>query len=133
MTYEVGCYKCRTVSEFRAPRFETPNPPCRLCGGPTDRLISAPAVVFSKRLVDYGDPSKETWAKDQRAGGHWVYERDSDRAKEEGKPVPRFIETAQDQRTYCKAEGLVNPSDLPSNLNVTADGCGYQTANISEV
>lgn len=133
LTYEQYCHPCRIKFDFLAPRFTTPDPECPRCGGPTERQISAPAIVFAKPLSAYGDPSKETFAKDQKAGGHWVFERDSDRAQEAGKPIPRFIETRQQQADYCKSEGLVNPSDLPSSLNVTADGMGYQTANLSEV
>lgn len=133
MTYENACHACRRVFEWRAARYESPDPACSVCGGVTERLVSAPAVVWSKGLSDYGNKSKETYGKDQRNGGHWVFETKSDESIEKGKPIPRFLQTVSDQRDYCRRQGLMMPSDIPNNLTVDSSGRKYETANRSEI
>ena len=133
MTYENRCTFCHLKFDWLAARFESPNPPCPDCGASTERLISAPAVIWSKPLVAYQDVKGETTKKDMANGGHFVFERDSDEAKEKGHPVRRFISTPQDQAEYCRREGLMNPKDLPSNLSIAKDGMNYETVNRSEV
>ncbi len=133
MTYTSRCPACRLSFDWRAARFTSPDPACPQCAGVTARQISAPAIIWSKPLNAYADPGKETFKKDQKNGGHWTFEKQSDRALEAGKPLPVLIETPQQQAAYCRREGLVNPRDLPPNLSVSKDGTSYETANLSEV
>ena len=135
MTYVNLCSFCKNKFEWRAPRFDTPDPECPKCGHMlTRRCITAPAIIWSKPLSAYQDPRGETTAKDVVNGGHFVFERDSAEAQEKGAPIRRRIETVADQRNYCRREGLVMPSDLPSaGMTVAADGTSYETANVSEV
>lgn len=114
-------------------RYEDPNPPCEVCGGPRERLISAPAVVWSKPISSYGDSSKENYRRDNANGGHWVMESRSDEALEKGGPIRRFIGSVQDQRNYCKREKLLMPSDVPNNMSISSDGRAWESHNRSEV
>jgi len=47
-----------------------------------------------------------------------------------GKPELVKLETFQDQREFCKAEGLVNPKDV-GNWEVGSDGKSLQTRGIA--
>lgn len=118
--------------EWLARRYDDLDPECQ-CGAPSHRLPSRPNVIWSKSLNSYADPTRETYAKDQKAGGHWVMERKSQQALETGKPTSVFIDSVQKQNEYCRREGLVRPSDLPPNLSIAADGASWETTNKSEV
>ncbi len=111
----------------------TVDPACPGCWSPTERTYFPIASIWSKPLSAYADPSKETFRKDEKAGGHWAFEKTSDQAQAAGRPLPVFLRTQQDQNEYCKREKLINPRDLPSNLSVAADGHSYEKANLSEV
>lgn len=131
--YSQSCNFCKNRFEFYSALMTSDDPACPKCGGETGRIFHAPGVIWSKPLVAYGDATKENYSRDNTNGGFWVNERDSDRAREAGHPVSTFISTPQEQAAYCKREGLMNPRDLPSNLSVTKDGAGWETANRSEI
>jgi hypothetical protein len=131
--YKSVCKNCNKSFEWYSACMTLSDPPCPDCGGTTARGYFPLANIWSKPLVAYGDPKKESFHKDEALGGHVVFERDSDQAKSEGKPIRRVIRTIEDQKRYCKAEGLLNPRDIPNNLTVGADGKSYEKNNISEV
>lgn len=133
MTYSSNCFVCETSFDWTSPVMTTADPACPTCGGPTSRQYHPVAAIWSKSLSSYGDRSKETFAKDDKAGGHWTFEKSSAEAVEKGRPIPVFLDSPQKQREYCKREGLVNPKDLPSNLTVAANGTSYEKNNVSEV
>jgi len=54
---------------------------------------------------------------------HWVWERNTI----DGKPKPRLITTFEEQREHCKNEKLLNPSEIPRNVEVSSDGKGAST------
>jgi len=109
-------------------RRENPDPACQECGGATRRLISRFAAIWTKSLSDYGDKNSETYYQDQKAGGHWVARKRSGGGTED-KPLREFITTPQQQRDYCKAEKLFNPSDIGS-FSVDKSGEGTSSAGM---
>ena len=107
--YELVCHNrecpdCGVSRERFLHLFSSPNPACDLCGGPTDRGMSRFAVVFTGEITArYNDPKLEN-ASD---GAHWVYQTN----KLTGKREPRLIRTWDEQRSFCREEGITNPSE----------------------
>jgi len=128
VTFENGCRDCGVVLELVAQKLDSPLPSCPQCGAVMERLVSAPAVVWSKPMAAYGDRSKEGFTKQDKAGGHWALEKTDD-----GTVHKTFIDTPQANREYCKRNHLMNPADLPSNLSIAKDGRSYETANKCEI
>lgn len=99
-----SCPLAGQVTEWLG-KYEDPEPLCT-CGTPMTRLVSRFGVIWTGALTSkYVDRSLEGGHGD---GGHWAY-RTKNTAS--GKPEPVYIETFQQQREYCKAEGLGLPSD----------------------
>lgn len=116
MTYEYGCLKCGATQERYVPRFTTPNPPCEdpACGGETAKLVSGFAIIFTGPLTaKYNDRTLEGAHQE----GHWA----TALRTPDGKPKAVWIDSFQAQREFCRAEGLVNPKDLPSHAEATSD------------
>lgn len=109
--HDLSCRSCNHRFEAYLSRHESPNPACEQCGGETQRMISRFAAIWTKGLSDYGDKRKETYWADQKAGGHWVARKRSGGGTDE-KPIREFISTPQEQASYCREEGLFNPSEL---------------------
>lgn len=107
----------------------TEDPACPTCAGPTERNYFPVAAIWTKGIAAYGDPKSENFHKQQKAGGHMAMETD----KDTGAVRKVFIETPQQNREFCRRNGLVNPNDLPSNLSIAADGKSYETVNRSEI
>ncbi len=129
MTFDNACRVCGVVLELVAQKLDSPLPACPQCGLTMERLVSAPAVVWTKPMASYGSKNVEGFAKQEKDGGHWTLETD----KESGKVSRTFIGSHADQKNYCRRNGLMNPSDLPSNLTVAKDGRSYETANKCEI
>lgn len=83
--------------------------------------------------MDYGSNKLESYGKDQKAGGHWMYRKKSGKAAETGVAEPVWIENHAQQRSFCRDEGLIPPSDMPSNISIAKDGASFETANKSEI
>ena len=102
--------------------WNDPQRPCVACGGPTKRFPSQFSSPFmgemSRRYVDTS--LDDGHRKDL---SHWVFEKGPD-----GKVKPSLISTFQEQREYCKRNGLANPSDLDSNCEVSEYGRRFQKA-----
>ncbi len=111
-----------------AQKEDSPLPACPQCGRAMQRMVSAPAVIWSKPMSAYGDRSKEGFAKQDKSGGHWAMEK-----RDDGSVGRCFIDSEQKNREYCKRNHLIRPSDLPSNLSVAKDGRSYETANKCEI
>ncbi len=112
---------CSQVVEWYAHRRDQPDPACKTCGNGTKRLISNFGAIWTKGLSDYGDKNRETYHKDQKRGGQWVARKNSGGGTKE-QPKYQFLETVQQQRDYCKEEGLFNPSDMPTTMTVDKSG-----------
>jgi hypothetical protein len=54
-------------------------------------------------------------------GGHLAYRVRSSRLVG-GAPEPVRITTRQEQREFCKAEGLMMPDEMPHHMEASADG-----------
>lgn len=95
-----------------------PDPNCPSCGQGMRRMISAFGVVFTGPLSSkYLDHKSEVKSED---ASHWVWEtRNEDGQKIT--PRPRFLTTFQEQREYCKREGVVDPSSI-GPAEVGSDG-----------
>lgn len=116
MTYEFRCGKCGAEQERYIPLFSSPNPPCedQDCDGETVKLVSGFAIIFTGPLTTkYNDQRLEGAHRE----GHWA----TALRTVDGKPKPEFIETFQQQKEFCRREGLVNPRDLPTNAEATSD------------
>lgn len=108
---------------------ETPNPPCEDCGGETRRLISLSRVVWLRDLVCYDNPKGETHRKDTERGFHTVACKRSFGGTQD-KPVFKKIFNRRDQVEYCKAEGVVDPSEAPHTIEVNKDGTAASGAGL---
>lgn len=95
----------------------------------TQRLVSAPAVVWAKPMAAYGDPKREHFAQDSKTGGHIALEKHP----ETGVVSKTLIDTPQRQTEYCRRNGLIDPKNLPGNLSINADGRSYATVNKCEI
>ena len=125
--FDYQCKSCGVRFEAYLHRRENPDPACE-CGGETQRMISRFAAIWTKSLSDYGDKTKETWNADQKAGGHWVACKRSFGGTPE-KPIRRFLRTTQEQREYCKAEGLYDPSELGA-MEMSKDGQTFSSRSL---
>jgi len=125
--YESFCPACdpaiQKPIEHYYSRSNSPMCECETCGLETKKLISGFAVVFCGVIVGskYGDKSVE--GNDTTKDGHWAWRR---RSGKNGKPEKCQINTFQEQREFCKAEGLVNPKDI-GPMEVHSDGVGAST------
>lgn len=107
--FESYCDQCRKVKEWFTHRYTEEDPACENCGGPTMRLASTFRVIWSGVITArYNDPKRDNAHQE----GHWAYRTRSSRS---GNPEPVFIETFDDQRRFCRDEGLVNPKDVSSS------------------
>jgi predicted nucleic acid-binding Zn ribbon protein len=100
------CTKYQDPVERYYPRSDTPLKPCEACGSESRRLLSRFGIVFTGVLS--GTKYKEKGMDDYGQDGHWVWTKKTP----DGKPKPVFIETFDQQRDFCKQEGLVNPKDI---------------------
>ena len=127
--YRSSCFVCETTFEWDSPRMTTEDPPCPTCAGATERNYFPVAAIWTKGIAAYGDPKSEGFHKQQKTGGHMAMETDP----RTGNVIKTFISNPQEQASYCKRNGLVDPKNLPSNLSIAADGKSYETANRSEI
>ena len=107
------------IRETILPRYETPNPLCPSCQMPTHRIPSLCHAIWMGTLDKYSPPGQQMYAA--KDGGHVAYRTRSSRMVD-GSPEPVIIRTRQDQREYCRAEGLTMPDELPQNIEWGKDG-----------
>ncbi len=125
--YEYICEGGHRTERYLSNR-QLPDPPCSECEGPTKRLISGFAAIWTRNISDYGDKRKETYYKDLSNGGHMVARKRSGGGTPE-KPIYERIETVQQQRDYCREEGLYDPSDI-GPMEVAKDGQSCSTRGL---
>lgn len=109
---------CVPVEHFYHRRDVAP-PPCDECGGPTVRAVSMFAAPWTGDLSRFFDPKAE--ATNSTKYGHMAYRTKSSRMID-GSPEPVHIETRADQLAFCKAEGLIDPTDVNPNIGTTENG-----------
>jgi putative FmdB family regulatory protein len=114
--YEYWCQPCGEVEEMYRKRYGEPPPPCPRCGAERITLASRFAVVFT------GDITSRYKLKDREdayTDGVWMYRK---RTSLSGEPEPVYIQTWQELREFCKAEGLSQPGEAPTNASISSDG-----------
>ena len=120
-----SCHRRGVVVEGYFPLTTSPSPICE-CGETMARLVSKPQILWTKSLAEMGDKRKETYDKDLRRGGHWVARKRSGGGTEKN-PKFELIETRQQQKEYCKSEGLTDPTDFSPNVRVSQDGKSFSS------
>ena len=109
------CPRYAIPTEHYYPHFDSKLLPCDSCGGATVKLMSDFKVVFTGRITSrYNDQGIEGAERE----GHWAWGNDPVTKK----PIPKFIETWDDQRSFVKEYGLVNPKEMPRNFTVDETG-----------
>ena len=127
--YEVVCKSesCSQRGRVRESMFKSNTdimPPCPECGHVTERIPSVAHAIWLGTLDRYNAPGCQTHngAED---GGHVAYRTRSSRMVD-GSPEPVVIRTRQEQREYCKAEGLMMPDEMPQNCEWDAKSASSQ-------
>jgi len=94
------------------------------------RCVSRFAAIWTKSLAEYGDRTKETYYKDLKSGdgGHMVARKRSHGGTPD-KPIFERVSSVEAQRRFCRDEGLIPPTDLPSNVAVQADGKSLKSSS----
>lgn len=92
-----------------------------------NRLISGFSAIWTRGISDYGDKRKETWAADQKRGGHWEYRKHSEGATPD-KPIPVFIDSRQKQKEFIKAEKLIDPNEI-GNISMDSEGRSFSSGS----
>ena len=104
--------------QFFHPREDYP-PICTGCYQQMERIASSFGVIWTGGLeAKYNDRSIEGGYKD---GAHWAVRKRGLDGQPLKAPEPTYIDSWQKQAEYCKAEGLVNPKDLPSKADHSGD------------
>jgi len=113
---EYHCAGCNEVQEQFLHAVPDEAPACVACNGPRIRLASRFGIIFTGPLTArYNDPKRENAHQE----GFWAYRK---RSSVSGQEERIRIETHQELRDFCDAEGLVHPSELPRNATISADG-----------
>lgn len=107
----------------------TEDPPCISCAGPTERSYFPIAAIWTKAMGDYADPKSENYYQQKQAGGHTALEVHPDT----GEVSKVWIDSPQKNSDYCRRNGLIDPKNIASNLQVAANGTSYETVNKSEI
>jgi hypothetical protein len=88
------------------------------CGAVLELAVYPIASVWVGEMsAKYLDRSKE--GGDKQTAGHWAFEKGEQYGKG-AKPV--YLETWQQQKEFCKRNGLARPQDMPNNYEVADDG-----------
>lgn len=121
------CQSRGTPIEWYTGDRSKPDPNCGDCGQPMRRMISPFGVVFTGPITGkYLDHKAEVKGED---GSHWAWETKGPDGQKLANPRPVRIETFQDQRDFCRREGLVDPSSIgPAEIH--ADGRGVSTRGL---
>lgn len=117
-TSESCCLYCVPVEHFFHNRYAA-NPVCEECGGTTERLVSKFNAPWTGDLSRFNDPAADQ--HNATPHGHVAYRTKSTRNLD-GSPEAVTISSRQAQKAFCKAEGLVDPSDVNPNIGTKEDG-----------
>lgn len=113
---EKDCLLFEKTFEWLSKTTDVNDPSCECCGAQTIRQISRFGVIWTGPITaKYLDKSLE--GGNAESGGHWAYKKNT----LSGKPEPVYISTFQEQREYCKAEGLTPPQDTDHGM-IQGDG-----------
>lgn len=109
---------CVPVEHFFHDR-NAANPPCDECSGATERAISKFNAPWTGDLSRFHDPNSDM--NNATPYGHIAYRTKSSRMID-GSPEMVHIDSAQAQREFCKAEGLISPTEVNPNMGTQEDG-----------
>ena len=119
------CQQRHQVVERYLRHPDSENPECELCHHPMIRLPSRVNIVFTGQFsARYNDKKREN----AHAEGHWAM-RVKSTTRPDKKPEPVWIDNFQTQKEFCKAEGLVNPKDLPASVRISKDGRSFESSS----
>jgi len=104
---------------------QTEDLPCEGCGGDTTRLISGFAAPWTGTLDRYIDPKCSD--HNMRGHGHVQWRVKSSR-NVDGSPERVLLQTRQEQKEFCRAEGLEDPFDMNPNYGVEEGSDGFQSS-----
>lgn len=109
--------------EWYASTMSKPDPFCESCGAPTRRMVSNFAAPWTGDLERFNDPTKEKYSNYGGGGdgGHFAMRVRSSRNLN-GSPERVLIRTRQDQKEFCREEGLIMPDDVGQHVEVGEDG-----------
>ena len=127
--YEVVCRfeSCAQRGRVRETFFKSYTddmPPCPECGNATERIPSVAHAIWLGTLDRYNAPGCETH-NGTEDGGHVAYRTRSSRMVD-GSPERVVIRTRQEQKEYCKAEGLMMPDEMPSHCDFDSKSASSQ-------
>lgn len=127
--YEVVCKDphCEQFNRVRETFFKSYTdimPPCPECGHVTERIPSVAHAIWLGTLDRYNAPGCET-LNPVPGGGHMGYRVRSSRLVD-GSPEPVVIQTRQQQREFCRAEGLTMPDEMPPHAEWDAKSASSQ-------
>ena len=109
------CCEAHGTEDVFLPHWYSCDPPCPVCGGARQRLMSSFATPFMGSLHKYTDPNREN----AHMEGFWAYRKHSSIS---GQPEPVWLDSMTAVKEYNKAEGLSAPGDVPMNSTISPDG-----------
>lgn len=126
-TYESACLieTCERYGvrrEWFASTMDKPDPDCEACGNTMRRMVSNFNAPWTGDLGRFNDPTKERF-NTLPDGSHYAYRVRSTRNLD-GSPERVLVSNRQQQREYCKAEGLMMPDEVGQHVEVHDDGMG---------
>jgi hypothetical protein len=94
------------------------------------RLVSTFATPFTGTLDKYKLPNMERF-QETHDGGHYAWRVKSSRLADGG-PERVKITNIQEQREFCKAEGLIMPNEINSRSEISDDGKKLYTSGMKD-
>ena len=113
-----GCPAYERPREWFTQVSSDPDPACPECGKRMKRCVSIFQMPFVGELRDkYG-------TKDNGEKGPAVHTMERLRSKKHGPEVREtvVIDSFDKQKQFCRDEGLVNPTELPRQMEMASDG-----------
>jgi len=106
------------------------DPNCPKCGVKMTRLVSTFNAPWTGTLDRFKESGKEPF-QDCKDGGHYAWRVKSSRLADGG-PEKCVIRTRRDQIDFCRAEGLIDPTDVNPQSFISADGKRLDTVGIGD-
>ncbi len=122
------CVNHAIIYEWFARSMDKPDPKCPECRVQMERLVSTFATPFVGLLSRFNELGKEHF-QETPDGGHVAWRVKSSQLVDGG-PQRVKIKTHQDQREFCKAEGLIMPDEINRNAEIDSDGKKLCTSGI---
>ena len=118
------CLQRKVVREVLFKSYSEAMPDCPECGKTMRKIPSVVRSIWLGTLDRYNAPGCETH-NGTEDGGHVAYRTRSSRMVD-GSPERVVIRTRQEQKEYCKAEGLMMPDEMPSHCDFDSKSASSQ-------